>query len=234
MTPPAEYICPLSKSLMKEPMMSRYGTHFEKKAIIEWMNQGHTYCPVTGNPLRPSNLVSNKTLQWKIKFWAQKNGVQGFESEEQFEEELPQVIATGAVPPKHMICPLTHVVMEDPVMTREGLNFERKAILLKLNSKGDICPITRKPLRPSGLVANKRLQWEIRNWQLNFGDASEEMTRLELDSKLSKSEMVSRDFKLSDILRALMVDTANEGCAPGKSVDKSNTLSVLDDALDCL
>jgi hypothetical protein len=218
---------------MKEPMMSRYGTHFERKAILEWINQGHNYCPVTGNTLRPSNLVSNKTLQWKIKYWALKNGVKGFETEEQ-QNEKPQVMATAAFPPKHMLCPLTHKVMEDPVMTREGQNFERKAILSKLDKKGNICPVTKKPLRPSGIVGNGRLQWEIRKWQLNYGDAAEEMTRLELGhSKLSKAEMVSLDFQLSDILRALTFESGKKGSAPEKSVDKLSTLSVLKDALEC-
>lgn len=67
-----------------------------------------------------------------------------------------------------------------------------------------------------------------------LGDAAEEMTRLELDSKLSKTEMVSRDFQLSDILRALTVEAGKEGCAPEKNVDKPSTLSVLNDALECL
>jgi hypothetical protein len=232
MTPPAEFICPLSNTLMKEPMMSRYGTHFERKAILEWINKGHNYCPVTGNPLRPSNLVSNKTLQWKITYWAQKNGVKGFETEEQNEE--PQLIATAAVPPKHMICPLTRKVMKYPVVTREGQNFERKAIMSKLDKNGDICPVTKKPLRPSGLVPNGKLQWEIRKWQLNFGDATKEMTRLELENKLSKAEMVSGDFQLSDMLRALAVDTGKEGHAEETSVDNPSAMSVLNDALECL
>jgi hypothetical protein len=230
MTPPAEFICPLSKTLMKEPLMSRYGTHFERKAILEWINQGHNYCPVTGNPLRPSNLVSNKTLQWKIKYWAQKNGVKGFETEEKNEE----VIATAAVPPKHMICPLTRKVMKYPVVTHEGQNFEGKAIMSKLDKNGFICPVTKKPLRPSGLVPNGKLQWEIRKWQRKFGDATKEMTRLELENKLSKAEMVSGDFQLSGILRALVVSTGKEGQATEKSVDNPSTVSVLNDALECL
>ena len=44
---------------------------------------------------------------------------------------------------------------------------------------------------------------EIAHWQLHYGDAAQEMTRLELETKLSKVEMVSRDYQLADILLAL-------------------------------
>ena len=66
--PPDEFICPLTKHLMSVPVVSRYGIHFEKKAILEWLNEGNNFCPVTGNPLRPSNLISDPTLQWKIQY----------------------------------------------------------------------------------------------------------------------------------------------------------------------
>ena len=66
--PPDEFICPLTKQLMAVPVVSRYGIHFEKKAILEWLNEGNNFCPVTGNPLRPSNLISDPTLQWKIQY----------------------------------------------------------------------------------------------------------------------------------------------------------------------
>ena len=74
--PPSEFVCPLTNKPMKQPMMSRYGNHFEKVAILEWLSKGNNFCPVTGNPLRPSNLVSDKTLQWKIEYWARKHGVE--------------------------------------------------------------------------------------------------------------------------------------------------------------
>ena len=66
--PPDEFICPLTKQLMSVPVVSRYGIHFEKKAILEWLAEGNNFCPVTGNPLRPSNLISDPTLQWKIQY----------------------------------------------------------------------------------------------------------------------------------------------------------------------
>jgi hypothetical protein len=73
MIPPTEFICPLTKDIMSDPLVSRYGTHFERKAIIDWLEKGNNFCPQTGNPLRPSYLISDKNLQWKIRYWAKKN-----------------------------------------------------------------------------------------------------------------------------------------------------------------
>jgi hypothetical protein len=123
----------------------------------------------------------------------------------------------------------------DPVMTREGLNFERKAILKWLDEKGDICPISLKPLRPSGLVTNGKLQWEITQWQLHDGDASQEMSRLELEIKLSKAQIISRDFALGDILRVLTsVEETSGGVIESQTVKNRDVLSVLDDVMNTL
>jgi hypothetical protein len=74
-TPPSAYICPLTKNLMKDPMLSKHGQNFERVAILNWLYSGNTECPVTGKPLRVSNLVSNKTLKWKIQLWTKEHGI---------------------------------------------------------------------------------------------------------------------------------------------------------------
>ena len=243
--PPDEYVCPLTKELMRDPVVSRYGKHFERKAILRWLQDGNNYCPVTGNPLRPSNLVSDRTLQWKIQYWADKNGhpLKDVKNDPEDGEDDFYFSATIAVPDKRFICPLTKSIMEDPVVSKHGHNFERKAILTWLDDMGDVCPITKEPLFPSDLVSNKKLGWEISQWQLNHGDAAKEMTRLELETKLSKAEMVSRDFHIADILRALTeVETNKDSTGdkeeskqePPKKVDRKDVLSVLDDVVDAL
>lgn len=231
-SPPSDYLCPLSKMLMREPMMSRYGNHFEREAIMEWFNQGNTYCPVTGNPLRPSNLISDKTLQWKISYWAKKNG---YDLGEESKSEAAASIGFVAVPYERFVCPLTNEIMEDPVCTKDGLNFERKAILRWLEEKGNVCPVTNKSLKMSGLVTNSKLQWEIQQWQLNTGDPSQQMTELELQGKLSKAMMISRDLPLSDIVRALAADQAASQPPPAApKMEKQDVLSVLDDVMNTL
>ena len=117
-------------------------------------------------------------------------------------------------------------------MTRSCINFERKAILNFLDTNGDRCPVTNKPLSLSGLVSNSNLRWEIRQWQLYHGDGSREMTHLELESKLSKAEMASCDFALSDILRSL-TEVETEPPANQKAA-RADVLSVIDDVMSTL
>jgi hypothetical protein len=228
--PPAEFVCPLSKKIMSVPMVNRYGVHFERKAILKWL-ESNSFCPVTANPLRPSNLISDKTLQWKIQYWAKKNGC---EDQVKVDEEEDFVTAIAAIPHDHFICPLTQEVMKDPVMTRSAYNFEKSAILRKLEKHGEICPVSGKPLRPSDLLSNHKLKWEIEQWQLRYGALHDEETRLEYESKLSKVTMISQGFHTSDILRALTLDetaNGNEEEKKEKPTTTADVLSFLDDVV---
>lgn len=233
--PPTEYLCELSHKVMTDPLMSRYGNHFERSAILGWLEKGNNYCPVTGNPLRPSMLISDKTLQWKIKYWADKNAYDLGEGESKTTEEAAAAPSIGfvAVPHENFICPLTNEVMQDPVVTKEGINFERKAILRWIDENGEVCPVTKTPLAVNGLVPNNKLQWEIKQWQLSYGDASQQMSELELEGKLNKAMMISREVPLSDIVLALAADSGAEPIAP-KKMEKVDVSDVLDDVLSAL
>jgi hypothetical protein len=233
--PPAEFLCPITKKVMKDPVVTRYGIYFEKKAILEWLNQGNNYCPVTGNPLRPSNLISDKTLEWKIQYWASKNGVtDALKAEVKEEDGDPLVFGFVDVPPEKFRCALTKEVMKDPVVSKLGHSFEREAIRKWMDEMGAVCPITAEALNPSDMVTNNKLQWEIQQWQLAYGDGHEEMSRLELDTKLSKAMMVSQDYQMSDILKAL-TQAESEGRRTPMAEDKEedeDVLALLDDVVD--
>jgi hypothetical protein len=71
--------------------------------------------------------------------------------------------------PSLFICPITLQVMVDPLMTRNGLNFERAAIFSWLDQGSGSCPLTRKPLTASDLITNRRLKTRIRIWRANHG-----------------------------------------------------------------
>jgi hypothetical protein len=232
--PPAEFLCPITKKVMKEPVVSRYGIYFEKKAIFEWLNQGYNYCPVTGNPLRPSNLISDKTLEWKIQYWASKNGVTDvLKAEVKEEDEDLLVLGFVAVPPEKLRCALTKEVMKDPVVSKRGHSFERAAIRKWMEEMGARCPITGETLNPSDLISNKKLKWEIQQWQLAYGDGHEEMSRLELDTKLAKAMMVSQDYQMADILKALIAAESEGGKPMAKDEEEDeDVLALLDDVVD--
>lgn len=211
-------------------MVSRYGDHFERKAILKWLAEGNNYCPVTNNPLRPQNLISDKNLQWKIQYWAKKNGCA---EKVAIDEEEDDFMIMGVIPHDHLICPLTKEVMKDPVMTKHNINFERAAILRHLDVKGTKCPVTGKNLLPSDLVSNHKLKWEIDQWQLHHGEAYDELAKLELESKLTKATMISQGYGTSDILRALaMEESKRAGITPGTKTEKKPTTT--EDILDCL
>jgi hypothetical protein len=53
---PEEFLCELTKKIMRDPMVSRYGTHFERQAIMDHLNEGNNYCPVTGNGMHAHSL----------------------------------------------------------------------------------------------------------------------------------------------------------------------------------
>lgn len=65
--------------------------------------------------------------------------------------------------PNRFLCPITMEVMTDPVMSRNGHNFERAAITdwLKTNSH---CPQTRDPMSAGDLSPNRALKEEIEEW----------------------------------------------------------------------
>lgn len=236
---PSDYVCPISKKIMSDPLMSKYGNHFERSAIMKWLNDGNSYCPVTGNPLRPSMLISDKTLRWKIEYWAKKTGYDLRQGEEKVSEDEEVIASIGfvAIPHRHFLCSLTNEIMLDPVVTKDGIYFDRKAILDWLNDNEDICPVTKKPLTPAGLIPDSKLKFEIEQWQLSTGDASQLMSEMELEGKLSKAMMISQEVPLSDIVRALAAEQAEESSlkpAATPKMGKEDVLSALDDVVDML
>ena len=73
--------------------------------------------------------------------------------------------------PEEFVCPITHSIMEEPLMTKDGFCFERNAILEWILVHGT-CPLTRRPLSSRQLVTNVALKSRIHNWcamQENWG-----------------------------------------------------------------
>lgn len=62
-----QYLCPLTKEVMKEPMTDFEGNHYERDAILKYL-ETHSTSPVTGNPLYPMHLTPNSALKERIKY----------------------------------------------------------------------------------------------------------------------------------------------------------------------
>lgn len=66
--------------------------------------------------------------------------------------------------PNAYVCPITLQIMDRPLLSKTGYNFEQSAILSWLE-KNDTCPLTRAPLRPNQLIPNKKLRENIILWK---------------------------------------------------------------------
>jgi hypothetical protein len=73
--------------------------------------------------------------------------------------------------PHRMMCPITHELMRDPVLSRTGHSYERGAIVPWI-AKHNSCPLTRQNLRLADLITNHNLRVEIQNWQMQHPTAS--------------------------------------------------------------
>ncbi|KAI5071440.1 hypothetical protein GOP47_0013691 [Adiantum capillus-veneris] len=60
---PRPFFCPITKEIMREPVMLEQGHTYEKSAILEWFQRGYRTCPDTGNELTSLELIPNVTLQ---------------------------------------------------------------------------------------------------------------------------------------------------------------------------
>ena len=67
--------------------------------------------------------------------------------------------------PSDFLCPITHQIMVNPMISRGGHNFERSAILSWLG-QSDKCPLTRSPMKPSDLISNGSLKAIIKGWRI--------------------------------------------------------------------
>lgn len=45
---PWEYLCPISRELMVDPVTLSTGQTYDRALISKWINDGHYTCPVTG------------------------------------------------------------------------------------------------------------------------------------------------------------------------------------------
>jgi len=64
---PSSFICPITQSIMTQPVIDREGNSYQKEAIIKHLQQAtKRVSPITGNRLRISDLVDNKALKEAI------------------------------------------------------------------------------------------------------------------------------------------------------------------------
>jgi hypothetical protein len=67
--PPQRFTCPLTNELMTDPVLSKTGYSFERVALLQWFAQRGNVCPVSGEDLPLSHVVTNATLHHEIQGW---------------------------------------------------------------------------------------------------------------------------------------------------------------------
>mmetsp|Transcript_9157 Transcript_9157/g.16393 ORF Transcript_9157/g.16393 Transcript_9157/m.16393 type:complete len:159 (+) Transcript_9157:47-523(+) len=99
---PSEYVCPLTLEVFRDPLMSKYGHNFERKAILEWLGEGNQECPLTRNPLSPSMLIPNAALRLKVRSWQEENNLKiqcfGVDTDDSF-VDAKLVVGTAQLSP---------------------------------------------------------------------------------------------------------------------------------------
>jgi hypothetical protein len=84
---PNSYVCPISLQVMVSPVLTPSGLHFERSAILSWLENGTGCCPLTSRPMDLAEIVPNNDLKSQIHAWRIINGVGIAIDEAQCKEE---------------------------------------------------------------------------------------------------------------------------------------------------
>lgn len=72
---PADFRCPISLELMRDPVVVASGQTYDRESISRWIASGHATCPNTGQALAHSNMVPNRALKNLISQWCREQRV---------------------------------------------------------------------------------------------------------------------------------------------------------------
>ncbi|CAH9118311.1 unnamed protein product [Cuscuta epithymum] len=74
--PPDAFRCPLSKELMRDPVILSTGQTYDRPFIQKWLNSGNRTCPRTQQVLTHTILTPNHLVSDLINQWCKNNGIQ--------------------------------------------------------------------------------------------------------------------------------------------------------------
>ncbi|KAG9132002.1 hypothetical protein Leryth_017218 [Lithospermum erythrorhizon] len=78
---PADFKCPISLELMRDPVVVSTGQTYDNSSITTWIESGHNTCPKTGQTLAHTELIPNLALKNLIAMWCREQRI-NFESTE--------------------------------------------------------------------------------------------------------------------------------------------------------
>ncbi|XP_022761410.1 U-box domain-containing protein 16 [Durio zibethinus] len=74
-TIPADFRCPISLELMRDPVVVASGQTYDRESINLWIESGHNTCPKTGQTLAHTNLIPNRALRNLIAMWCREQRI---------------------------------------------------------------------------------------------------------------------------------------------------------------
>ncbi|KAK2971411.1 hypothetical protein RJ640_025361 [Escallonia rubra] len=84
---PEEFRCPISKELMRDPVIVATGQTYDRPFIQNWLKSGKRICPRTQQVLSHTILTPNHLIREMISQWCKNNGVQLSDSLQYSDEE---------------------------------------------------------------------------------------------------------------------------------------------------
>lgn len=66
-TIPEEYLCPISKEIMTDPVVAADGQTYQRKSITDWLSRGKNTSPLNGLILSSTNVYDNLALKRVIR-----------------------------------------------------------------------------------------------------------------------------------------------------------------------
>ncbi|KAI5062586.1 hypothetical protein GOP47_0023125 [Adiantum capillus-veneris] len=77
---PSEYICPISRSVMADPVIVSSGQTYERRCIEAWMELGESFCVEKGTPLMRGVIIPNESLKAAITNMGKSKGLRSLPS----------------------------------------------------------------------------------------------------------------------------------------------------------
>lgn len=125
--------CSISADTMRDPVLTCVGRSYDRALIKRWLD-GHDIDPDTGTILNSKELIPNLVFKNLIEFFEEIGG-------RPFELDSLR---------RYFLCPITHQLMLDPVVTVDGYTYERAAITEYLRHND--CSFVTQELLPHKMV----------------------------------------------------------------------------------
>ncbi|XP_022848956.1 U-box domain-containing protein 9 [Olea europaea var. sylvestris] len=84
---PEEFKCPLSKELMRDPVIVATGQTYDRSFIQKWLKSGNRTCPRTQQVLSHTILTPNHLIKEMISQWCKNHGIRLSDSAQYLDED---------------------------------------------------------------------------------------------------------------------------------------------------